>query len=304
MRVTAVGTSGSVPTSQYGTSCVYLELFGDRLLLDCGEGSQQRLMRYDASPNVDGVFISHFYADHTLGLPGLVQALEMDGRDRALDIYVPANRTQRANRLIEGAYEWPSYPVNVHGYTSDEPAIDTANYSVRPFSTPYTEHSHGFSLQETDKREFQVETARALGVEPGPKYGKLQSGHPVETDDGGTVAPDDVLSEPKPGRKIVYTGDTRPSSGVVDAASNASLLVYSAMFTDRASERAHSTGHSTAREAGQVAAASGTDRLWLTHISPRHEGEEQKLEAQASAAFEGPVVTVRDGDSTEVTQSR
>jgi len=118
MRVTAVGTSGGLPTAQYGTSCVYLNLFGDEILLDCGEGSQQRLMRYDSSPNVDAVFISHFHADHTLGVPGLVQALEMNERDRQLDIYVPEHRTGRAHRLIEGAYGRPSYPVEIHGYSS------------------------------------------------------------------------------------------------------------------------------------------------------------------------------------------
>ena len=300
MRVTAVGTSGGLPTAQYGTSCVYLNLFGDEILLDCGEGSQQRLMRYNSSPNVDAVFISHFHADHTLGVPGLVQALEMNERDRQLDIYVPEHRTGRAHRLIEGAYEWPSYPVEIHGYSGDEPAIETEEYSVQPFETAYTEHSYGFSVQEAEKREFLVERARALGVEPGPKYGTLQSGRAVETAEGDTVEPEDVLSEPKPGRKIVYPGDTRPSPGVVDAASDASLLVYSAMFGDTQSDRARSTGHSTAREAGQVASESGTDRLWLTHISPRHEGAEQRLESQAAAAFDGEVVAVRDGAATEL----
>jgi ribonuclease Z len=300
MRVTAVGTSGGVPTAQYGTSCLYLNLFGDEILFDCGEGSQQRLMRYDASPNVDAVFVSHLHADHTLGVPGLVQALEMNERDRQLDIYVPEQRTQRATRLIQGAYGEPSYPVEVHGYGSDEPAIQTEHYGVYPFDTPYTAYSHGFSVRETDKREFLVERARALGVDPGPKYGTLQSGQSVETEGGATVEPEDVLSEPKPGRKIVYPGDTRPTPAVVDAASDASLLVYSAMFADAESERARSTGHSTAREAGEVASESGTDRLWPTHISPRHEGEEQRLESQAQTAFDGAVVAVRDGESTEL----
>lgn len=303
MRVTAVGTSGGVPTSQYGTSCVYVRLFGDEILLDCGEGSQQRLLRYESSINVDAVCISHFYADHTLGLPGLVQALEMNDRERPLDVYVPEERTDRANEIIEGAYRWPSYPVNIRGYSDSEPVIETDEYSIQPFSTPYTEHSHGFSITEADKREFLVEQARALGVEPGPKYGQLQDGQTVETKGGETVEPEDVLSDPRPGRKVVYTGDTRPTQPVVDAATDASLLVYSAMFTDEQSERARTTGHSTATEAGQVAAESGSEKLWLTHISPRHEGDEQTLEAQAETAFDGDVVAVRDGDSLDITQS-
>lgn len=303
MQVTAIGTSGGVPTSQYGTSCIYLNVFGDKILFDCGEGSQQRLMKYNSSPNVDAVFISHFHADHTLGLPGLIQALEMDERKRSLDIYVPEQRRQRAIDMITGAYEWPSYPVEIQGYESDEPAIHTEDYTVHPFKTPYTEHSHGFSIQEASKQEFLVEKAQALGVDPGPKYGKLQDGHTVETDDGDTIEPEDVLSDPMPGRKIVYTGDTRPSDAIVDAASNASLLIYSAMFTEAQAKRAHSTGHSTASEAAQVASKSNSEKIWLTHISPRHEGDEQKLESQANKQFDGEIVVVRDGDSTQITQT-
>ena len=302
MQVTAIGTSGGRPTSQHGTSCTYLRLFGDELLFDCGEGSVQRLMRHDASPSVDAVFISHFYADHTLGLPGLVQALEMNERDRPLDIHVPERRTQRVVDMIDGAYEWPSYPINVEGYSEDEPAIRTGEYTVSAFSTPYTEHSHGLVVKETERREFLAADARALGLDPGPKYGKLQDGQAVETEDGRTVTPADVLSDPKPGRKIVYTSDTRPTADVVDAASDASLLIYHAMFTEEQAERARSTGHSTATEAAQVASESGSQRLWLTHISPRHEGDEQAMAERADEVFEGDVAVVRDGDTTDVTR--
>ena len=297
MRVTAVGTSGGVPTPQYGTSCLHLNAFGDEILLDCGEGSAQRLMRYDTSPDVDAVVLTHFHADHTLGIPGLLQALEMNERERPLDIHVPEGRTERARSLIEGAYDWPSYTVTVCGYDDDDPMRQTDRYSVQAFETPYTECSHGICVREADKRTFLIERARDLGVDPGPKYGKLQDGQPIETDDGTVVEPDDVLSDPEAGRTIVYTGDTRPTPGVVDAASNSTLLIYNAMFADDRSERARETGHSTAREAGQVASESESERLWLTHISPRHEGEEDRLEAEASESFDRAVTAVRDGDS-------
>lgn len=300
MRVTAIGTSGGVPTAEYGTSGVYLDAFGDRYLFDCGEGSQRRLMRYEASPNVDAVFITHFHADHTLGLPGLIQTLEMNERERPLDVYVPDGRTERATRLIDGAYGRPSYPVDVRGYGADEPIVCTDRYRVRAFETPYTDHSHGLSLTEASERTLLVDRARELGVNPGPKYAALKRGQTVETDDGRTVAPDDVLSEPKPGRKVVYTGDTTPVPAVVDAASGASLLVHNAMFSDAQAERARSTGHSTARQAGRVAAESNSDALWLTHVSPRHEGDERRLRTEAEAEFDGPVTVVRDGDSAEL----
>lgn len=301
MDVTAIGTSGGLPTAQYGTSCIHLRLFGDRVLFDCGEGSLQRLLRYDASPHVDAVFVSHFYGDHTLGLPGLVQGLEMKDRDRPLDLYVPDGRTKRAVEMIEGAYRWPSYAVNVHGYSAGEPAMQTDEYTIRAVSTPYTECSHGLVVEEKDRREFLPGKAQARGLEPGPKYGRLQDGQAVETDDGRTIEPEEVLSAPTPGRKIVYTSDTRPTADIVDAAAGASLLIYSAMFTAEQADRARSTGQSTAADAGRVAAEADSRRLWLTHISPRHEGDEQTLEAEARAVFDGDVVAARDGDTTEIT---
>ncbi len=300
MRVTAIGTSGGLPTAQYGTSCIYLNLFGDQILFDCGEGTQQRLMRFDSSPNVDAVFVSHFHADHTLGLPGLVQTLEMDERDRPLSVHVPAEHTETVAELIEGAYEWPSYPVNIHGYTDSEPAIQTADYSIQPFATPYTDHSHGFTVQEPATREFQVEKAQSLGVEPGPKYGQLQDGQRVETADGQTVEPEDVLSQPQSGRKIVYTGDTEPTPDVIDAATDATLLISSAMFTEELADRARTTGHSTAMDVGRMAAKSGSDAVWLTHISPRHEDDEETLESEARQEFDGDVTAVRDGYSVQI----
>ena len=302
MKITAIGTSGGLPTAQYGTSCVYLRLFGDEILFDCGEGSFQRLLRYDASPHVDTVFVSHFYADHTLGLPGLIQGLEMMDRSRPLDIYVPEGRTQRAAEMIEGAYQWPSYTVNIRGYSAAKPAIQTDEYTLRAVSTPYTEYSHGLIAEETDRREFRPEKARALGLDPGPKYGKLQSGHAVDTSDGRTIEPEEVLSAPKPGRKIVYTSDTTPTADIVDAATDASLLIYSTMFTDEQTERARSTGHSTATDAAQAGAEADSHRLWLTHISPRHEGDEQTLESEAREVFDGDVVAVRDGHTTEISR--
>lgn len=302
MKVTAVGTSGGLPTAQYGTSCLYLRLFGDEILFDCGEGSFQRLLRYDASPHVDAVFISHFYADHTLGLPGLVQGLEMRDRDRPLDVYVPNGRTQRAAEMIEGAYRWPSYTVNVRGYGAAEPAVQTDEYTIRAVTTPYTEHSHGLIVEETERREFLPEKARALGLDPGPEYGKLQNGQAVDTDDGRTIGPDEVLSAPAPGRKVVYTSDTGPTADIVDAATDASLLIYSAMFADDQADRARTTGHSTATDAAQVATEAASQRLWLTHISPRHEGDEQTLETEARAVFDGDVAAVRDGDTIEITR--
>jgi Metal-dependent hydrolases of the beta-lactamase superfamily III len=166
--------------------------------------------------------------------------------------------------------------------------------------TPYTEHSHGFTVQEPATREFQVEKAQSLGIEPGPKYGKLQNGDPVETADGQRIEPEEVLSEPQSGRKIVYTSDTRPTPEVIDAATDASLLISSAMFTEELADRARSTGHSTAMDVGRMAAESGSNTVWLTHISPRHEDDEQTLESEASQEFDGDVTVVRDGYSTEI----
>ena len=296
MRVTFLGTSGAVPTTHRNPSAIHVEREGDRLLFDCGEGTQRQMMRYGAGFGVEHVFLTHMHGDHVLGLPGLVQTWDFNERERPLSIHAPAGTRERVERLVAATGEQPSYPVRVHQVSPGDVALDRSEYDVRAIEVDHRTNAVGYALVEDDRKgRFDREKVeREYGLPPGPEYSKLHNGESVEHD-GQTIHPDEVVGPPRPGRTIVYTGDTRPCRGVREAAADADLLIHDAMFGEDRRERAIETAHSTAREAAELATEADVKRLVLTHISSRYAGGGwHDLEAEASDAFVGEKVFVAD----------
>ncbi len=303
MRVTFLGTGGAVPTVQRGPSAVLVAREGDRLLLDCGEGTQRQMMRYATGFDVGHVFLTHLHGDHVLGLPGLLQTWDFNDRESPVAIHAPAGTRERVERLVAATGDRPSYPVRVHQVDPGDVALDREEYEVRTVAVDHRTTAVGYALVEDDRKgRFDREKAEEeLGIPPGPKYSRLHEGQPVEHD-GRTVHPEEVVGPPRPGRRLVYTGDTRPCEEVIAAATDADLLIHDGSFADDRTERARKTAHATAREAAAVANRAGAKRLALTHISSRYAGDGwQKLEAQAREAFEGERAFVaHDGTVAEV----
>jgi ribonuclease Z len=295
MRVTFLGTSGAVPTTARSTSALLVEREGDRLLFDCGEGTQRQMMRFSTGFGVGHVFLTHLHGDHVLGLPGLVQTFDFNDRDRPLAVHAPAGTRGRVERLLAPTGESPSYPVRVNQVSAGDTALSTDEYEVRVFEVTHRANAVGYALVEDDRKgEFDRQKAEAeLGIPPGPKYSKLHRGEPVEHD-GRTVRPEEVVGPPRPGRRFVYTGDTRPAETTVAAAEGADLLVHDATFAEDDADRARETAHATAREAADVATRAGAKRLALTHVSSRYAGRTDRLEREARAAFEGERAFVAD----------
>lgn len=296
MRVTFLGTSGAVPTTVRNPSAMLVEREGDRLLFDCGEGTQRQMMRYGTGFDVEHVFLTHMHGDHTFGLPGLTQTWDFQDREKPLAIHAPSGTRTRVERLLSVTGESPSYPVRITQVSAGDVVLDRDEYEVRAISVNHQTSAVGYALVEDDRKgEFDREKAEGeLGIPPGPKYSKLHDGEPVEHD-GRTVRPEEVVGPPRPGRRLVYTGDTRPTESVVEAAADADLLVHDGTFGEDHRERAHKTAHSTAREAGQVACDAGAKRLALTHISTRYTGRADDLEAEAAERFDGDVFVADDG---------
>jgi len=146
---------------------------------------------------------------------------------------------------------------------------------------------------------FDPDRARELGIPEGPLWGQIHKGQTVRLSDGKTVSPEELVGPPRPGRTVVISGDTRPHPAVIAAARGADLLVHEATFGDDERARAVETGHSTAREAAQVAKEAGARRLVLTHISPRYTRDAPELVAEAASVFPD-VVVARDGMTIEV----
>lgn len=303
MRVTFLGTSGAVPTVQRNPSGIHVEREGERFLFDCGEGTQRQMMRYSAGFDVEHVFLSHLHGDHVLGLPGLTQTWDFNDRDTPLSVHAPAGTRDRVEGLIGATGERPSYPVRVHQVRPGDVALSREEYEIRTIDVEHRTNAVGYTFVEGDRKgEFDRQKAEAeYGLPPGPKYSKLHDGSAVEHD-GETIEPSDVVGDPRPGRTVVYTGDTRPCAAVRNAAEGADLLIHDSMFGSDHHERAVETGHSTAHEAAELACDAGVERLALTHISSRYAGGGwHDLESEAAeVAGEGRVFVADDGMCAEI----
>jgi len=301
LRVTFLGTSGAVPTTERSPSAVFVNREGDELLFDCGEGTQRQMMRYGTGFSVSAIFLTHVHGDHVFGLPGLCHTWSFQGREEALSIYTPEGTRSDVFSLVTACGGEFSYPVHVSEVAPGETAFEGDGYAVVAFATDHRTRSVGYALVEDERKgRFFREKAEDLGVPVGPKFSKLHEGEPVELEDGTVVEPEQVVGPPRPGRKVVYTGDTSPAESVVEAAAGADVLIHDASFADEDAGRARETGHATAREAGEVAARAGADELVLTHISPRYSGDASVLVAEAREAFDGSVVLARDGLEVDV----
>jgi ribonuclease Z len=263
--VTILGTSASMPTAQRALPAVLIQHEGRRFLVDCGEGTQRQMMKYGGLHQPDAVFLTHYHPDHMLGLPGMFASLNMMRDDAVLDpttVYGPEG-LGGIRSMCQRAGGHPSFVRFIDNFDS---WISYGSLTITPFATDHGCASQGYVLQE-DPRPGRIDVAKAksLGVE-GIGIGMLQGGDEI---DGITLA--DISGPPRPGRKVVITGDTRPSPTTVEAAKNADLLIHEATFSEANRSRAKRVKHSTGREAGWVAKAANVDKLVLTHFSPRED---------------------------------
>jgi ribonuclease Z len=277
LSVFFAGTGGSVPSARRGLPAVLVRRGGERLLFDCGEGTQRQLLRSVGLADIGRVFVTHFHADHWLGLPGMLKSFALRDRDQPLTIYGPPglNELMAATRFIYGRrlpYELsvvelaPAQPVELDGFRVAGVPVRHGNVSA-----------FGYVLVE-DTRPGHLDPALAerLGVRPGPDFGRLVRG---ETVNG--VRPEQVMGQTREGRKLVISGDTTPCEALEIAAHQADVLVHEATFTDEESDRARQTGHSTARDVAALAGRADVRLLALTHLSARYAGGEVSREARA-----------------------
>jgi len=274
------GTSGSVPTAQRAPSALLVRRGGERLLFDCGEGTQRQLLRSTVGLiELREVFVSHFHADHYLGLPGMLKTFALRGREVPLTVYGPPGLRDLFTTLRR-VFGKLSYPLEIVELSPGD-VLEREEYNLVTFPVAHGVRSLGFAVVEHPRPgRFDVAASDALGVPAGPDRGLLQAGEAVELPDGRTVTPDDVLGPPRPGRRIVLSGDTAPSPTVAEAARGAEVLVHEATFLEEERERARETAHSTALEAAEIARDADVGLLALTHLSNRYFGPEVVREAR------------------------
>jgi ribonuclease Z len=292
-----LGTAGSMPTAQRAPAALLVRRGGDRLLFDCAEGTQRQLLRSSVGlVELGEIFVTHFHADHILGLPGLFKTFSLRGRERPLDVHGPRGLVDLLGSLKRVVGKL-SYDVHVIELEPGD-VLERDGYRLATFAVSHGVPAVGWSLIEaTRPGRFDVEAADALGVPSGPARGALQRGESVTIPNGHTVSADQVLGTPRAGRKIVITGDTAPSESIVEAAWGADLLVTEATFSEEERERAEETMHQTAAQAADIAQRANVGLLALTHLSNRYFGPE--IAREARDIFPDTVVP-KDFDVVEV----
>jgi ribonuclease Z len=299
LSVTFLGTGAACPTIERNVSSLALQREGETMLFDCGEGTQRQMMRYGVGFSFTEVFFSHFHADHMLGIIGLLRTMGLQDRTAPVTLYGPRGAERILTAALSLGIERNKFPVAVVEVRPGD-CLSRDEYDIVVFETDHRADTVGYALAEhTRLGRFHPERARELGVPEGPLWGQLHRGKTVRLDDGRTVRPEDLVSAPRRGRTVVYSGDTRPHLALIQAARGADLLIHEATFGGDEAERAVETGHSTASEAARVALEAGVRSLVLTHISPRYTRDAPELLAEARAVFPDTFIA-RDGMVVDV----
>jgi ribonuclease Z len=297
LDIVFLGTSGSAPTARRAPSALLVRRGGDRLLFDCGEGTQRQLLQSSVGlVDLREIFLTHFHLDHWLGLPGMLKTFALRDRQVPLTVYGPPGLKElfRELRRVVGRLSYPFELLEVRAGD----VLEREGYRLLVVPVAHGAAAVGYALVEEPRPgRFDVDTADALGIPVGPERGALQRGESVTLADGRALTPDAVLGPARPGRTIVYSGDTAPSDVLRAVAEHADVLVHEATFTEEEGVRAAETMHSTALQAAQLARDAGVRLLALTHVSPRYFGPE--LVREAREIFANTIVP-RDFDVVEV----
>jgi ribonuclease Z len=300
LTVRFLGTSASRPTVERNVTSIAIIREGETLLFDCGEGTQRQMMRYGTSYALEDIFFTHMHADHMLGVIGLFRTLALQGRTDPMRLWGPVGCTELLRQAIALGSEKDKFPFEINEVAVDTP-IQRKGYSIVPFAVDHNGKSAvGYALVEDIRLgRFNPDRARELGIPEGPAWGKLHKGESVTLEDGRVFDPSELVGESRPGRKVVFTGDTRPAAGTIKISEGADLLIHEATFSDEEQPRAVDTGHSSAREAAEIAAKAGVKQLILTHLSARYSVNASELLQQAREVFPECIIA-RDGLEIEV----
>jgi len=291
LRVVFLGTAGSVPTPKRSLPAILIQRKAEQLMFDCGEGVQRQMIKAKTGFHKKmKVFISHMHGDHVLGLPGLMQTMALLDRERKLDVYGPSGIRRFIEAIKETVQFVLTFPVEIHEIEEGGIVCEEQEYTVQAVWANHVIPSLAYALVEKPRPgKFYPEKAKALGVPEGPLWSKLQKAQRVKLSDGQVIKPEQVVGPPRPGRKIVYTGDTRPFKEFVKFSAVADLVIHDATLDDELAERADEDGHSTPNQAARNAKKAKVKQLILTHISARYDETGILLE-QAQKIFKNTQV--------------
>ena len=295
-----LGTSAARPTVERNVTSIAVVRDGETLLFDCGEGTQRQIMRYGVGFTASEIFFTHYHVDHLVGLIGLTRTMALQGRTELLRLYGPAGAHKALRACIAFGGERLTFPVEIAELDAGA-VLDRAGYEIHTVAADHRgARALGYALIEKVRLgRFNPDLARAFGIPEGPSWGRLHRGESVQAPDGRMVDSSMLVGSPRAGRKLVISGDTRPTEALRALATDADVLVHEATFGDDEAARAVETGHSTAREAATLAQQANVRRLVLTHFSARYSRDPGELVTQAHEVFTS-TVAARDGLEIEI----
>jgi len=286
LRIIFLGTAASIPTSTRALSAVAVQRKGELFLFDCGEGAQRQMIQAKVGFNrKTKIFLTHMHGDHILGLPGLLQTMSLLGRDKSLQIYGPVGIEAFIEAMIRTVRFSLKFQVETYEVEKEGLVCQEKEYQVHAAWAEHSVPSLAYALIENPRPgRFHPDRAVSYGVPKGPLWSRLQQGNDVRLPDGRIVKSEEILGPPRPGRKIVYVGDTKPSVNIAEFARGADVLIHEATFGEDLAERAEEDLHSTPSGAAKVAKKAGVKLLVLTHISARY-GDTDMLLEEAKKIF-------------------
>lgn len=299
LRIIFLGTSGSWPTIKRNAPSVAIKRSREVILFDCGEGTQRQLQKSKLSyMQISKIFITHFHGDHFLGIPGLIQTMQLNDRKNPLHIYGPKGMNKLVSQLLSLGYFKPNYNIVAHE-VDEGSKLDFKEYSVHVLRVKHGVPTIAYSLEEKIRPgKFNKPKALKLDIPEGPLFSKLQRGESIILKDGRKIKPEMVLGPSRKGRKIVISGDTRPIDDMIDFARNADVLIHESTFDSALEDISNDFGHSTALQAAKIAKKANVDKLLLTHISPRYL-DESLLQDEARNMFKNSYV-VKDFQEVDI----
>jgi len=299
LSIIFLGTGGSWPTVKRNVTSVAIKRSGEIILFDCGEGTQRQFQKSRLSyMQISKVFITHFHGDHFLGLPGLIQTMQLNDREIPLDIYGPNGMNKLVKQLLSLGYFKPKYDIVSHEIDEGD-ILDFGGYVIKTLKVKHGVPALAYALEEKMRPgKFNKPRALELGIPEGPLFSKLQKGETITLKDGRKITPDMILGPPRKGRKIVISGDTRPISRMVEFAKDADVLIHEATFDSSLEKTSYEYGHTTTVQAAEIAKKANVEKLFLVHISPRYIST-RAMEKEAQQVFKNSFIP-RDFQEIEV----
>ncbi len=271
LSVIFLGTGGSWPSVKRNVTSIAVKRASEVILFDCGEGTQRQFQKSSLSyMQISKIFITHFHGDHFLGLPGLIQTMQLNDRDMPLYIYGPKGMNKLLEQLLSLGYFKPKYKIFSHEVDEGE-ELKFEGYRIKIIRVNHGVPSIAYSLTEDIRPgKFDKPKALKMGIPEGPLFSRLQRGETVTLKNNKKITPEMVLGPPRKGRKLVFSGDTTPVDKMVEFASDADILIHEATFDSELADIARDYGHTTGSQAAEIAKKAGVEKLFLTHISPRY----------------------------------